>query len=101
MARRLSMRGHDVTIFGMKHWEGDDIIHKEASGYGVSALLNRCFVDGRRSISEAISFAAHLFPPLMKERYDVIDVANFPFFPCFTSAFHHARQRLPPGHHLA
>jgi len=90
VATRLSTRGHDVTIFGMKHWQGDDIIHKNGVRIWGVCSPQPLFVDGRRSISEAISFAARLFPPLMKERYDVIDAANFPFFPCFTAAFHQA-----------
>jgi glycosyltransferase involved in cell wall biosynthesis len=90
VATRLSRRGHDVTIFGMKHWQGDDIIHKDGVRIWGVCPPQPLFVDGRRSISEAITLAAHLLPPLMKERYDVIDAANFPFFPCFTAAFHHA-----------
>jgi glycosyltransferase involved in cell wall biosynthesis len=88
-ARRLSTRGHDVTVFGMKHWEGDDIIYREnVRLWGVCPPLP-LFVDGRRSVREAVSFAWHLLPPLMKEKYDVIDIANFPYFPCFTAALHH------------
>jgi glycosyltransferase involved in cell wall biosynthesis len=88
-ARRLSMRGHDVTIFGMKHWKGDDVIYKEnVRLWGVCPPLP-LFVNDRRSVKEAVSIAWHLLPPLMKEKYDVIDVANFPYFPCFTAAFHH------------
>jgi glycosyltransferase involved in cell wall biosynthesis len=89
-ARRLSMRGHDVTVFGMKHWEGDDIIFKEnVRLWGVCPPLP-LFVSDRRSVKEAVSVAWQLLPPLMREKYDVIDTANFPYFPCFTAAFHHA-----------
>jgi glycosyltransferase involved in cell wall biosynthesis len=88
-ARRLSIRGHDVTVFGMKHWEGDDVIYKEnVRLWGVCPPLP-LFVNDRRSVKEAVSFAWQLLPPLMKEKYDVIDIANFPYFPCFTAAFHH------------
>ncbi|MBN2098060.1 MAG: glycosyltransferase family 4 protein [Dehalococcoidia bacterium] len=90
VATRLSRRGHDVTIFGMKHWDGDSIIRKEGVRMWGVCPPRPLFADGRRSIGEAISFATHLFLPLMKESYDIIDAANFPFFPCFTSAFHQA-----------
>ena len=90
VATRLSRRGHDVTVFGMKHWDGSSVIHKEGVRVWGVCPPQPLFENGHRSISEAISFAAHLFPPLMKEKYDVIDAANFPFFPCFTSAFHQA-----------
>jgi glycosyltransferase involved in cell wall biosynthesis len=88
VATRLSTRGHDVTIFGMKHWDGSSILRKEGVRMWGVCPPKPLFANGRRSVSEAISFAARLFPPLMKESYDVIDAANFPFFPCFTSAFH-------------
>jgi glycosyltransferase involved in cell wall biosynthesis len=90
VATRLSKRGHDVTIFGMKHWDGDSIVQKEGVRIWGVCPPQPLFANGRRSISEAVSFAAHLSLPLMREKYDVIDVANFPFFPCFTSAFHQA-----------
>ncbi len=88
VATRLSRRGHDVTIFGMKHWHGSSVFQKDGVRIWGVCPPQPLFVNGRRSISEAISFAAHLFPPLMRQQYDVIDAANFPFFPCFTSAFH-------------
>ena len=88
VATRLSRRGHDVTVFGMKHWDGSSVVQKDGVRMWGVCPPQPLFADGRRSISEAISFATHLFLPLMKERYDVIDAANFPFFPCFTSAFH-------------
>jgi glycosyltransferase involved in cell wall biosynthesis len=88
VATRLSKRGHDVTIFGMKHWDGSSVLEKDGVRMWGVCTPRPLFANGRRSIREAVSFAAHLFPPLMKEKYDVIDAANFPFFPCFTSAFH-------------
>jgi glycosyltransferase involved in cell wall biosynthesis len=90
VARRLSTRGHDVTVFGMKYWDGDNAMQKDGVRLWGVCPPQPLFANGHRSISEAISFARHLLPPLMKEKYDVIDVANFPYFPCFTAAFHHA-----------
>lgn len=29
MARRLADRGHEVHIFGMKYWSGDDVMERE------------------------------------------------------------------------
>jgi glycosyltransferase involved in cell wall biosynthesis len=96
VATRLSRRGHDVTIFGMKHWDGSNVLKREGVRLWGVCPPRPLFANGRRSITEAISFAVHLFPPLMREKYDVIDAANFPFFPCFTSAFHQAAR----GSHL-
>lgn len=87
IARRLVNKGHEVTLFGMKHWQGKDIICREGVRlWGVCAPLP-LFVEGRRSIGEAIYFAGKVLPHLMKDRYDVIEVANFPYFPCFSAWF--------------
>lgn len=93
VATRLSKRGHDVTIFGMKYWDGNVTVNKEGVRLWGVCPPEPLFTNGRRSISGAISFASHLLRPLMKERYDVIDAANFPFFPCFTASFHHLTRR--------
>lgn len=83
LATRLAQRGHEVTIFGMKHWEGEDITYKEGVRLWGVCPPQRLFVNSRRSIKEALYFAYKLLPPLLKERFDVIDAANFPYFPCF------------------
>jgi glycosyltransferase involved in cell wall biosynthesis len=46
------------------------------------------YVNGRRSIKEAIYFAYKLFPKLMEEKFDIIDCQEFPYFPCFTAKVH-------------
>ena len=51
------------------------------------------YVDGRRSIKEAIYFAGKLLPKLMKEKFDVIDCQEFPYFPCFTAKVHSLLRR--------
>ncbi len=87
IATRLARKGHDVTLFGMKHWEGNDVIFKDGVRlWGVCPPM-QLFVEGHRSVREAISFAWQVLPPLMRERYDVIEVANFPYFPCFSARF--------------
>ncbi len=87
-AIRLSKRGHDVTVFGMKHWPGNNIIYKDGVRIWGVCPPQPLFVNERRSVKEAIYFAWQLLPSLMKENYDVIDIANFPYFPCFSTEFH-------------
>lgn len=83
LGKRLSARGHEVHIFGVKWWEGDDTFEYEGMTlHGVCKARN-LYVNGRRSISEAIIFAAKLFPELRKENFDLIDVSVFPYFSCF------------------
>lgn len=84
LGKRLSARGHEVHIFGIKWWEGEDNFEYEGMNlHGVCKARN-LYVNGRRSISEAIIFAIKLFPALMKENFDLIDVSVFPYFSCFT-----------------
>ena len=88
LSRRLAHKGHQVTIFGMKHWEGDEIIYNENVRLWGICPPTQLFVDGRRSIRESVHFARKVLPPLLKERYDIIDCQNFPYFPCFSAAVH-------------
>ena len=93
IAGRLVKKGHDVTLFGMKYWEGNDIIYKEGVRLWGGCPPQPLFIEGRRSIREAISFACRVLPPLMKEKFDVVEVANFPYFPCFSAEFHSLARR--------
>ena len=84
LGKRLSARGYEVHIFGIKWWEGEDTIGYEGMTlHGVCKARN-LYVNGRRSISEALVFAIKLFPELRKEKFDLIDVSVFPYFSCFT-----------------
>ena len=77
-------RGHEVHIFGIKWWDGGDTIEYEGMTlHGVCKARN-LYVNGRRSISEALVFAVKLFPELRREKFDLIDVSVFPYFSCFT-----------------
>jgi len=85
LAKRLSKK-HEVHIYGMKFWNGDDIIKRGGVYFhGVCEPVNLYTKGGRRSIWQAVYFALRLFPVLMKEKFDVIDCGNFPFFHCFTT----------------
>ncbi len=83
IARRLAKR-HEVHIFGMKFWEGEDVIRKEGVFlHGVCRPRMLYRNEGRRSIKQALYFSIHLAKPLMKTELDVIDCSNFPYFPLF------------------
>ena len=84
LSRRLA-EDHDVHWYGMQYWDGPATIERE--GVTIHGVMDsrELYVDGRRSIPEALSFAAHLARPLSRERFDVIDVQEFPYFPTFTS----------------
>ena len=51
--------------------------------HGVCKPVN-LYVNGRRSIWEAIYFATNVFLPLIKLNFDVVDCQEFPYFPGFS-----------------
>jgi glycosyltransferase involved in cell wall biosynthesis len=46
------------------------------------------YTEGRRSIPQALYFAARLTGPLLREEFDIVDCQEFPYFPCFVAKSH-------------
>lgn len=89
IARRLIQRGHEV------HWYGMDYGHREIEGiriHAVSPAYEMYHEDGRRRISQALRFAAHLS---IRDRFDIIDCMNFPYLHCFPVKYAAMRQGTP------
>ncbi|GBF33923.1 glycosyltransferase [Desulfocucumis palustris] len=87
ISRRLSQKGHEVHMYCMKYWTGNDIINQDGIYlHGVCKPMS-LFSNNRRSIREAIYFACKVLSPLLKEKYDIIDVQNFPYFSTFPSKY--------------
>ncbi|WMW24385.1 glycosyltransferase family 4 protein [Methanolobus sediminis] len=84
IGKRLAEKGHDVHLFGVKWWEGNDVIDYEGMVLHGVCKSRDLYVNGKRSISEAMIFSVKLSPHLLKQRFDVIDVSVFPYFSCFT-----------------
>ncbi len=95
LAKWHVQRGHKVTIFGMKQWEGEDIIYKEGVRLWGVFPPRQLYVNNRRSIKAAIYFAWKLLPPLLKERFDIINTSNSPYFPCFSAKISSIFKRTP------
>ena len=83
LAVRLSARGHDVHVIGMKYWEGSDSIENNGVILHGICTPKPLYADGRRTIREAIYFSACLVPFLMRETFEIIDCQQFPYFPSF------------------
>ena len=83
LAVRLSLRGHDVHIIGMKYWDGPDSMKKNGVTLHGICAAQPLYADGRRTIQEALFFSARLIPFLLREKFDIIDCQQFPYFPCF------------------
>lgn len=95
LARRLNGE-HEIHLWGMKFWEGPDVIQ---NGEGI-ILHGVCppmplYVNGRRSIKQAVYYAIRLLPPLIKEDYDLIECPSAPFFPIFTCKLYSLLKRRP------
>ena len=88
IARRLAQRGHQVHWFGMKYWDGEDILPSmDVYLHGVYNA-QEIYIQGKRSIKQAVYFAYKLIGPLFREKFDIIDSSNFPYFPCFPAKLH-------------
>jgi glycosyltransferase involved in cell wall biosynthesis len=84
LAVRLSARGHDVHIVGMKYWEGPDTLETDGITLHGICPARPLYAEGRRTIREAIWFSILLLPFLKRESFDIIDCQQFPYFPCFS-----------------
>jgi len=81
VARRLSHRGHEVFILGMKYWDGPTSFRDNGIRYrSLGKPLAPYHPSGRRSISEALGFGAFAWRMLADVQYDVIDCGQWPYF---------------------
>lgn len=84
LAKGLVKKGHEVHMFGIKLWDGKDVIKKQGIIiHGINCRSDYSLT-GKRTIKEAMEFALRLPRHLLKERFDIIDVATCPFFHCFS-----------------
>lgn len=96
---RLVDEGHDVTIYGRHYWDGP----KETTHEGITlrsvASAQDLYTDDRRSITEAIDFAAQVARPLRRQlkqgEHDVIDVSVFPYFPVLAAEYATFGSKVP------
>jgi glycosyltransferase involved in cell wall biosynthesis len=82
---RLAERGHEVHIFGMKYWDGDDILIRNGVILHGVCPAHPLYDGGRRTIGEAIRFSLRFIPHLGRYRFDVIDCQQFPYFSCISA----------------
>ena len=95
ISKRLVERGHEVHIFGMKHWNGEEVIMRDGVYLHGFCEPKDLYVEGRRSIKEAIYFARKVLFPLLKGDFDIIDCQAFPYFPSFSAKICSSMKRIP------
>jgi len=96
VARRLARRGHEVWLIGMQFWPGESVIRREgvicAGVCPAVPLFNR---RGRRSLTEPLYFAWHLFRFLLRHRFDLINCGEMPYLSCFVARMFCRRHGTP------
>ena len=55
----------------------------------------KLYFGGRRTIWQALYFSIRLISPLLKERFDLIDCQQFPYFSCFSAKFFSKLKKIP------
>ena len=83
LSRRLVARGHAVHCYGMKWWPGKDEIEREGVRLHGICPPRPLYINGKRSIGEAVYFAAGLLAHPSREA--VVDCQNFPYLSCFSA----------------
>jgi len=92
---RLSRRGHEIHLFGMKFWDGEDSIIREGIHLHGVCPAHELYTGGRRSLWQPLSFSFRLIAPLFREKFDVIDCQQFPYFSCITTGFVSKIRKIP------
>jgi glycosyltransferase involved in cell wall biosynthesis len=84
LSRRLAAEGHDVHLYGIRWWDGPAEFSRDGITYHGVCDKRDLYRDGKRSITEAVWFGLCLLGPLTKERFDVIDCNQHPYFSLFS-----------------
>jgi glycosyltransferase involved in cell wall biosynthesis len=89
IGRRLANEGHDVTVYSRHFWDGPKEITNEGMTLRAVAPEADLYEDDRRSITEAIDFAARALPSLRRRlrrnEHDVVVASVFPYFPVLST----------------
>lgn len=102
IGRRLADE-HEVHWFGTHSWDGPAVVDVDGITLHGVAPPTPLYVDGRRSIRQALSFTRHLARPLAAERFDVIDFQEFPYLPvgpCKLAALRHGTPLVVTWHEV-
>ena len=84
ISTRLAKRGHEVTIYCMKWWEGSDTRVDEGVVIKAISPYYPLYSGERRSIKEALLYSLHCLK-LIEEDFDIIDVDHMPHSVLFST----------------
>lgn len=95
LSTRLAARGHEVHLYGMKWWDGPDVVEEDGVVlHGVCAAMP-LYAGERRSVAQALRFGLTVLGPLCVSGADVIDCQNFPYFSCFSARAAASLRKIP------
>lgn len=101
--KRLAEQGHEVHLYGMKLWDGPNVIERDGLIlHGICKPRQLYTSDGKRSIFQALCFGINSFK-LMWQKFDVIDCCGFPYFslfPCKLAAMLHRKPLYATWHEV-
>ena len=82
---RLAADGHEITVYGRHFWDGPPETTHEGLTLRAVAPAADLYTDDRRSVTEAIDFAARLAHPLHRRLaandHNLVVASVFPYFP--------------------
>jgi glycosyltransferase involved in cell wall biosynthesis len=88
VAIRLAKQEFQVYIVGMKFWKGkNEIVKNGVHIRGICPAIPFFNKKGKRSIYEPIYFGFFVFLHLLRNSYDIIDCANFPYISAIAAKF--------------
>lgn len=84
LALRLADR-HDVHYITWTFWDGPSETTRDGIAlHGVGKPERMYGADGKRTVREAVSFAARIMPAIRGGRYDIIDCSATPYVPLYS-----------------
>ncbi|WP_121820728.1 glycosyltransferase family 4 protein [Halostella salina] len=96
---RLADEGHDITVYGRHFWDGPEEITHEGMTLRAVAPEAELYEDDRRSITEALDFAARALPSLRRrlrcDEHDIVVASVFPYFPVLATKLASLRSDTP------
>jgi len=96
LSTRLAKRGHDVHIYGMKYWDGKDVVVRDGvTLHGVCRPVGLYNSSGRRSIRQVLRYTFNLPSALFRERFDLVDCQASPYFPALVCRIYCTLKGIP------
>ncbi|KDE54608.1 glycosyl transferase family 1 [Methanoculleus sp. MH98A] len=92
---RLADRGHEVHVYGMRCWDGPATIERDGVTLHGVCPGEGLYIDGRRTVAQALRFGKAVLRPLLSSGADVVDCQNFPYFSCFAAKAASVRRGFP------